>query len=281
VTVPTGASTPAGAQTVTVTGSPGARTASATLYVNVPPVPSAGGPYTANEGSALTLHGSVADTAGETLTYAWDLGGGATATGASPAITVGDGPAVQSVKLTVCDDHGACASDATTITILNVPPTAMLTAPASVAEGSSAAVSITGATDASAADVAAGLHYAIVCDGSTLAAVTYASASTTASTTCPAVDGPSDIAVRARVIDKDGGFVELTRTIHVTNVAPTAKILGHADGSVFRAGTHVAHRRSYTDTCVLENHTAVWTVGARRFRRTVTEHGGSAQRGAT
>ena len=281
VTVPTGASTVAGAQTVTVTGSPGARVASATLYVNVPPVPSAGGPYTANEGSALTLHGSAADTAGETLTYAWDLGGGATATGASPTITLGDGPAVQAVKLTVCDDHGACASDATTISILNVPPTATLTAPASAAEGTTAAVSITGATDASAADVAAGLHYAIVCDGSSLAAVTYASASTTASKTCPAVDGPSDIAVRARVIDKDGGFVELTKTIHVTNVAPTAEILAPAEGSVFRAGTHVALSGSFTDPGVLDTHTAVWTVGGATIPATMTEHGGSGSAAAT
>jgi hypothetical protein len=281
VTVPTGAATLAGAQTVTVTGSPGARTATATLYVNAPPVPSAGGPYTANEGSTLTLHGSATDTAGETLTYSWDLGGGATATGASPTITVGDGPAVMTVKLTVCDDHGACASDTTTITILNVPPTATLTAPASAAEGSSAAVSITGATDASAADVAAGLHYAIVCDGSSLAAVTYATASTTASKTCPAVDGPGDIAVRARVIDKDGGFVELTKTIHVTNVAPTARILAPADGLVFRAGTHVALSGSFTDPGVLDTHTAVWTVGGATIPATLSEHGGSGTVAAT
>jgi hypothetical protein len=281
VTVPTGASTPAGPQTVTVTGDPGARTASATLYVNVPPVPSAGGPYTADEGSTLTLHGTAADTAGETLTYAWDLGGGATASGANPTITLGDGPAVQPVKLTVCDDHGACASDTTTITIVNVPPTATLTVPASAAEGSSATVSITGATDVSAADVAAGLHYAIVCDGSSLAAVTYASASTTASTTCPAVDGPGDIAVRARVIDKDGGFVELTNTIHVTNVAPTATILAPADGSVFRAGTHVALSGSFTDPGVLDTHTAVWTVGGATLPAAVAEHGGSGTAAAT
>ena len=92
VAVATGPSTPAGAQTVSVTGDPGARSASATLYVNVPPVVSAGGPYTANEGSALTLHGSATDTPGETLTYSWNLGGGATASGASPSIVVGDVP---------------------------------------------------------------------------------------------------------------------------------------------------------------------------------------------
>ena len=130
VTVPTGGSTPPGAQTVTVTGDPGARVATASLYVNVPPVPSAGGPYTATEGSTLTLHGSATDTAGETLTYTWDLGGGATATGATPSITVGDGPATQTLTLTVCDDRGACASDTATLTIANVPPTARILAPA-------------------------------------------------------------------------------------------------------------------------------------------------------
>lgn len=281
VTVATGPSTPAGAQTITVTGDPGARTASASLYVNTPPIPSAGGPYAANEGSTLTLHGSAADTPGETLTYAWDLGGGATASGASPAITVGDGPAVQSAKLTVCDDHGACASDTATITIANVPPTATLTAPSTAPEGSAPTVSITGATDASAADVAAGLHYAIVCDGSSLAAVTYASASTTASKTCPAVDGPGNIAVRARVIDKDGGFVELTTTIHVTNVAPAARILAPADGSVFRVGAHVALSGSFTDPGVLDTHTAVWTVGGTAVPATVVEHGGAGTAAAT
>ena len=130
VAVATGASTPAGAQTVTVTGDPGARSASATLYVNVPPVVSAGGPYAANEGSTLTLHGSATDTPGETLTYSWDLGGGATASGASPSIVVGDGPGTQTVTLTVCDDHGACASAVATITIANVAPTVRILSPA-------------------------------------------------------------------------------------------------------------------------------------------------------
>lgn len=156
-----------------------------------------------------------------------------------------------------------------------------LTAPATATEGSSPTVTITGATDASAADVAAGLHYAIVCDGSSLAGVTYASSSTTASKTCPAVDGPSDIAVRARVIDKDGGFVELTKTIHVTNVAPTARIVAPANGSVFRTGTHVALSGSFTDPGVLDTHTAVWKVGAATIPATIAEHGGSGTVAAT
>jgi hypothetical protein len=183
VAVATGPSTPAGAQTVSVTGDPGARSASATLYVNVPPVVSAGGPYTANEGSALTLHGSATDTPGETLTYSWDLGGGATASGASPSIVVGDGPATQTVTLTVCDDHGACASDTATITI--------------------------------------------------------------------------------------------------RNVAPSVTILSPADGSVFRTGTHVPLKGSFTDPGVLDTHTGTWKVGATTLPATIAEHAGSGTAGAT
>ena len=275
VTVTTDASTTPGAQPVTVTGDPGARVATASLYVNVPPVPSAGGPYTANEGSTLTLHGSATDTAGETLTYTWDLGGGATATGATPSIAVGDGPATQTLKLTVCDDHGACASDTTTLTIANVPPTATLTAPASTPEGTPAAVSLTGATDPSAADRAAGLRYAFSCTGASLAGATYATASSSASTTCPAVDGPGDFTVRARVIDKDNGFSELTKTVHVTNVAPTPKIVAPADSSVFRADRHVTLSGSFTDPGVLDTHTATWTVGSTTIAATISEHNGN------
>jgi len=130
VTVATTGSTTAGLHTLTLTTDPGHRSASATYYVNVPPVPSAGGPYTVNEGSPLTLHGSATDTVGETLTYGWDLGGGLTATGATPTFTFPDGPATRTAKLTVCDDRGACASATTTITVVNVAPAARILSPA-------------------------------------------------------------------------------------------------------------------------------------------------------
>jgi len=130
VTVPTTAATAPGLHTLTLTTDPGHRSANATYYVNVPPVPNAGGPYTVNEGSPLILHGSATDTAGETLTYSWDLGGGLTATGATPTVTFPDGPATRTATLTVCDDHGACASATTTITVVNVAPTARILSPA-------------------------------------------------------------------------------------------------------------------------------------------------------
>ena len=89
--------------------------------MNVPPVVSAGGPYAANEGSTLTLHGSATDTPGETLTYSWISAVGATASGASPSIAASDGPDTQTETLTVCDDHG-CASAVATIRIATERP---------------------------------------------------------------------------------------------------------------------------------------------------------------
>ena len=76
---------------------------------------SAGGPYTVDEGASFTLHGSASNAAGLAMTFSWDLGGGATATGATPTIVAGDGPATTTATLTVCETGGACASDKTTI----------------------------------------------------------------------------------------------------------------------------------------------------------------------
>ena len=245
------------------------------------PVVSAGGPYTTDEGASLALHGSATNAAGLAMTFSWDLGGGAGATGASPTIVAGDGPATQTVTLTACVTNGPCASDTTTIAIANVPPTATLTAPATAPEGSSPTVSITGATDASAADVAAGLHYAIVCDGSSLEGVTYASASATPTATCPAVDDSSDIVVRARVVDKDGGFVELTKTIDVTNVAPTVTITAPAPGAVTFVGSPVSLAASFTDPGVRDTHTASFAIAGSTVPAAVTESGGSGTTAAT
>ena len=94
------------------------------------PVVSAGGPYTVDEGASFTLHGSASNAAGLAMTFSWDLGGGATATGATPTIVAGDGPATTTATLTVCETGGACASDKTTIHVNNVAPTAKILAPA-------------------------------------------------------------------------------------------------------------------------------------------------------
>src|SRR2546429_7224216 len=84
-------------------------------------------------------------------------------------------------------------------------------------------VSFTNQLDPSNADTAAGFHYAYDCNNGDLSGATYANtAGSSASTTCSYDDGPSDHTVKARIIDKDGGFSQYTTPVHVNNVAPTA-----------------------------------------------------------
>ena len=241
--------------------------------VNRPPVASVGGPYAAAEGSPVALHGSATDPDGDPLTYAWDVGGVA-ASGADATVTAPDGPATVPVKLTVCDDHGACATDTTTLTVSNVPPAVTLTAaPSPVTEGGTFTLTAH-VTDPSAADTTAGFTFEFDCGGGTF---TLAAG---LSTSCPAVDDPG-VTARVRVTDKDGGSTVATAAVAIANVAPAVKITAPAPGAVFFVGTHVPLAASFTDPGVHDTHTASFTVGGATLPGTVTESGGSGTASAT
>jgi PKD domain len=241
--------------------------------VNRPPVASAGGPYAAAEGSPVALHGSATDPDGDPLTYAWDVGGVA-ASGADATATAPDGPATVPVKLTVCDDHGACATDTTTLTVSNVPPAVTLTAaPSPVSEGGTFTLTAL-VTDPSAADTTAGFAFQFDCGGGTF---TLAAG---LSTSCPAVDDPG-VTARVRVTDKDGGSTVATVAVAIANVAPAVKITAPAPGAVFFVGSHVPLAASFTDPGVRDTHTASFTVGGATLPGTVTESGGSGTASTT
>jgi hypothetical protein len=112
------------------------------------------------------------------------------------------------VRVRVTDDAGQTAEDAATVTIANVAPTATFTAPASVLVGQPYLLALTGATDPSAADTAAGFAYAFDCGGG------YATFQS-ADVTCPDVTVTGPRVVRAKVADKDGGTTEYTQTVDV------------------------------------------------------------------
>jgi PKD domain len=217
----------------------GTRNYRATYAANTAPTVDAGGPYSGGEGSNIPLDGaSASDPSGPApLSYLWTIDSASVGTGmcslsnvtslSSATINCTDNGSA-TVRLTATEaGPGLSSSDTASVTITNVAPTGTLGNSGPVNEGSSATVSFSGQTDPSSVDTSAGFHYAFACDNSSLAGATYAGSSTSASTTCgPFPDGPSSQTVRARIIDKDGGFTEYQTTIVVNNVAPTVSLSG-------------------------------------------------------
>ena len=113
---------------------------------NSPPTAEAGGPYTTNEGTNVTLDGSGStDPDNDIATYAWDFDGDGAcddATGAKPDFTaVGqDGPPI-TVKLCVTDAVGLTDDDTATVTVNNVAPTINASANTPKSENTSVTVS--------------------------------------------------------------------------------------------------------------------------------------------
>jgi hypothetical protein len=209
--------------------------------LNTPPTANAGGPYTANEGSALTLSGSGADADGDALTYSWDVNGDGTygdATGAGPtlnraareALGINDGPATFNVRVRVSDGKDATTSAAATLNVPNTVPDATVANGGPVNEGSTGTVSFTNVTDGSDADIAAGIRFSYDFDNDgtyEIGGPTYAGAVAASTATVPAsflADGPGTRTVRMLVIDKDGVGHAYMTAITINNVAPTGTL---------------------------------------------------------
>jgi hypothetical protein len=137
-----------------------------------------------------------------------------------------DGPGSSTVSATATDSDGFISNTASVlVNVTNADPWAVLNAPTSINEGSSAAISLTNGGFVSPqdgeTDTNAGFRYAFACDGDSLSTATYGNSGTANSTTCPTTDNGMKT-VRGRIIDKDGGFNEYIKSIGVNNVAPTA-----------------------------------------------------------
>jgi large repetitive protein len=148
------------------------------------------------------------------------------------------------VTVTVKDKDLASGSATFSVGVTNVNPTATFNAPPSVNEGSTIFISLTGASDPSSADKSAGLHYAFECDGGSLAAATYAGTDTTSTASCPTSDNGTRT-VRGRIIDKDGGFTEYSKTVTVNNVNPA--VAAATNQSAYEGASKSFNLGSFTD----------------------------------
>ncbi|HWI63279.1 MAG TPA: PKD domain-containing protein [Symbiobacteriaceae bacterium] len=127
------------------------------------------------------------------------------------------------VTVTVTDSTGGSATGSFQVTVANQNPTAVLTAPATVNVGETFSLSLTGASDPSPADTAAGFTYAFDCGTG------YGASGSAGSAACTATSAGA-LTVRGKVMDKDGGFTEYTATVQVNGpVAVTAPLPQTAD----------------------------------------------------
>jgi DNA/RNA endonuclease G (NUC1) len=213
---------------------------SAVVHVaNVAPTATFNTPGSVARGSAIALSltgvvdPSSADAAAG-FTYSFDCGDGAgfgTAGVASTASCSTTSSGSRTVRGRVVDKDGGANEYSALVTITSVPPTAVLVAPANGVAGTAFTLSLTGATAATPADLAA-LRYAFDCGSG------YGAIGTASSTSCTA-SAAGDITVRGKVIDLENVATEYTAVVHVAAPAIVAALVRHAptlnarvDGSV-------------------------------------------------
>ena len=197
--------------TVSVSDKDGARGTSTlqVTIINRAPIAKAGGPYSGVEGSSIAFDGSASsDADGDALSYAWDFGDGASATGAKPSHTYTDN-GTYTAKLTVTDSHDARTTATIQVTIANAAPvlgeiSGIPEEPIQVGTPVTLTASF---TDANPADVFVGaVQWDLASSFTTSGVITIAPTSNdagriSATTTLP----PGVYTVTLRVQDKDGG----------------------------------------------------------------------------
>ena len=231
-----------------------------TVLPNHVPVAAANGPYAAPEGTRIAFSAAgTSDGNGDALTYKWTFGDGTTSTSSKPLKSYADDRSYV-VTLVVKDPSGAADTATTSAVVSNATPTASLSAPSSISEGSSYTVSITG-SDAGTADRST-LQYALDCG---LGAGYGAWSATTRSVTCPVQpDERSAITVRGKVRDKDGAERAYSRSVSVVNATPVVSISPTTSLTLARGGT-LGVLGTFTDAGAADGpwkYTVVWGDGS-------------------
>jgi hypothetical protein len=216
----------------------------ATFVINDAPTVDAGGPYTVNEGSSVTLTAAGTDPEGQPLTYTWDLDNNGTfeTLGQSVSFAGVDGPANPTVKVQVTDTGGLTAVASATVTVNNVAPTIVaVTNNGPINEGSSAAIAVNASDPAGANDP---LTLEFDCNNDQTFETTTG--------TCAFTDNGS-FTVNVRVSDGDGGVTTGSTVVIVNNVPPTATFVAPTpvnEGGTFTLALNNPVDPSSADTTV-------------------------------
>ncbi|HOG45150.1 MAG TPA: Ig-like domain repeat protein [Anaerolineae bacterium] len=196
-------------------------------HINSRPVANAGGPYSGDEGAAITFDGSGSSDPdpGETATlrYEWAFGDGTTGTGQTPAHTYARSGSYIAT-LTITDGYGASDSDTAVVTVRNVAPTLSGQFDQLAAEGT-----LTSFNLGRFADPGPGPWTVRVEWGDGTPAATFDAAAPGALGLRPhAYDDDGTYAARVTVSDGSGASDTATFRAIIRNVAPTVTIDPHA-----------------------------------------------------
>jgi probable HAF family extracellular repeat protein len=208
--------------TVTDTrGASGTGTSTATIS-NVPPRGTFNAPTTALENTKLFLSIGAVNESGsaDVIEYAFDCGDGRgyglwTATNNRPCTPADNG--TFTVRGKIRDDDGGENEYTATIAVENAAPTATFSVNSPVNEGSFYGIILSKPSDAPGD--ASTLRFAFDCGSGT----GYGAFGSTLTMNCPGPDGPRLYAVRAKIIDKDGGSTEYAGSASILNVAPSVQ----------------------------------------------------------
>jgi PKD repeat protein len=241
--------------TLTVTDADGASSSATTTarVAHVRPTATFNAPATVTEGSSVTM--SLTSPSRPDVRYAFNCGDGygpmgSTSSAACP--TRDDGSLPLRAKVIDATIDELYTEYGIIVTVTNVAPTAVFTNSGPVTEGLPFVLTLSNASDV-AADLAGGLAFAFDCGAG------YGQPSDAPSALCPTSDN-GNIAVKAKVMDKDGGVSEYSATVTVTSVSPTVTSMTLPVGPI-AVNTPVTLSATFTDPSVDDTHTGSFELG--------------------
>jgi hypothetical protein len=117
------------------------------IVPNAAPTVDAGGPYSVDEGSSVTLAATGSDPNGDSLTYAWDLDNNGSFETSGQNVTFSaallDGPSSYIVKVRATDPLGLFADATATVNVINVAPSVAASFAAAVECATAATLNVT------------------------------------------------------------------------------------------------------------------------------------------